>query len=80
MSTEAELPSYYQLRDLLQRPELLHPPPVVVPRLAWEGRITLLAAPEKPGKSTLLGQAVAAVAQGHDFLGDPPVEQGVTLW
>jgi RecA-family ATPase len=79
MSTEAELPSYYQLRDLLQRPELLHPPPVVVPRLAWEGRITLLAAPEKPGKSTLLGQAVAAVAQGHDFLGDP-VEQGVTLW
>ena len=74
-----EPPCFYQLRDLLQRPELLHPPPVVVPRLAWEGRVTLLAAPEKSGKSTLLGQAVAAVAEGREFLGDP-TDRGVTLW
>lgn len=72
--------TYYQLRDLLQRPELLHPPPVVVPRLAWEGRVTLLAAPEKSGKSTLVGQAAAALAQGGDFLGDPTGEPAVTFW
>lgn len=72
-------PVYYQLRDLLEKPELLRPPPVVVPRLAWEGRVTLLAAPEKAGKSTLLGQACAALAEGAEFLGDP-VEQGTVLW
>jgi hypothetical protein len=79
MSTQGGSTSYYRLRDLLERPELLHPPPVVVPRLAWRGRLTLFAAPEKSGKSTLLGQAVAALAEGQEFLGDP-VEQGVTLW
>ena len=72
-------PIYFHLRDLLERPELLHPPPVVVPRLAWEGRVTLLAAPEKAGKSTLLGQACAALAAGAVFLGDP-VEAGTVLW
>lgn len=79
MSTDSNGPAYFQLRDLRERPELLHPPPVILPRLGWEGRVTLLAAPEKNGKSTLLGQACAAKAEGADFLGDP-VEAGVVLW
>src|SRR5215218_2310626 len=71
--------TYHRLEDLLARPELLEPPPVVLPRLAWAGRVTLLASPEKTGKSTLVGQAVAAKAQGKDFLGEP-TERGSTLW
>jgi hypothetical protein len=41
-----------------------------VPHLAWAGRVTLLAAPEKIGKSTVLGQAAAAMSTGADFLGE----------
>lgn len=69
------------LEDLIREPELLLPPPPVVPRLAWEGRLTLLASPEKLGKSTLVGQAVAAMVAGdhHGFLGEVP-EQGSVLW
>jgi hypothetical protein len=59
----------FALADLLQRPELLRPPPVVVPLFAWQGRLTMLAGAEKVGKSTVIGQAVAAVSQGEDFLG-----------
>ena len=71
--------TYHRLEHLLARPELLEPPPVVLPRLAWSGRVTLLASPEKTGKSTLVGQAVAAKAQGKEFLGEP-TERGATLW
>ncbi len=72
--------SYHRLEDLLAHPELLEPPPNVLPRLAWAGRVSLLASPEKTGKSlTLVGQAVAAKALGHDFLGEA-TEQGATLW
>ena len=74
----AELP-YLLLRELLENPKLLLPPPVVLPRLAWQGRVTLLAAPEKFGKSTLVGQGVAAVTQSQDFLGEPTSGAGA-LW
>jgi hypothetical protein len=73
-----ELP-YLLLRELLENPKLLEPPPVVLPRLAWQGRVTLLAAPEKFGKSTLMGQGVAAVTRSQDFLGEPTSGAGA-LW
>ncbi|MBA3498054.1 MAG: AAA family ATPase [Gemmatimonadales bacterium] len=56
------------LADLLEHPELLRPPPVVVPYFAWQGRLTMLAGAEKVGKSTVIGQAVAAISRGLDFL------------
>ncbi len=60
---------YLLLSDLLNQPELLQPPPVIVPKLAWEGRVSLLAAEEKAGKSTLAGQAAAHLVRGAGFLG-----------
>ena len=39
-----------------------------MPRLAWRGRSTLLAAREKDGKSTLAGAGAAAVTRGAPFL------------
>lgn len=55
------------------------PPQVIVPRLAWRGRTTLLAAREKAGKSTLLGAAAAAVTQGTEWLGEETY-CGPVLW
>lgn len=48
---------------------MLNPPKAVVPRLAWKERVTLLAAREKGGKSTLASAAAAAVSSGNPFLG-----------
>lgn len=70
---------YVLLSDLLERPELLLPPPAVVPHLAWGGRVTLLAAEEKSGKSTLAGQAAAHLARGARFLGTS-LEALPVLW
>jgi putative DNA primase/helicase len=67
------------LRDLLAQPELLVPPVAMIPRLAYPGRVTLLAAREKQGKSTLLAQAIAAFTSGADFLGDV-LEPETALW
>jgi hypothetical protein len=74
-------PPYYYLSELFQHPELLEPPPVIVPRLAWQGRVTMLAAREKVGKSTLLGQAVAALANApSEFMGEPIAGPMRSLW
>ncbi|MCA9762952.1 MAG: AAA family ATPase [Gemmatimonadetes bacterium] len=69
----------HRLLDLQQRPELLAPPRAVIPGIAYAGRVTLLAAPRKSGKSTLLGGAVAALSAGRAFLGEP-LDQAETLW
>ena len=61
----------YRLDELLQNDTIMRPPPPVVPRLAWAGRSTLLAAREKSGKSTLTGYIAAQVTNGGTFLGDP---------
>lgn len=71
-----ELMSLSRLREC---PELLQKPDAVIPRIAWPGRITLLAGREKSGKSTLLTAGVAAMSRGHHFLGEP-TEQGTALW
>lgn len=68
-----------RLSEYYENPSLLAPPPIIVPRLAWAGRSTLLAAPEKSGKSTLLRSAVRARALGEPFLG-ADVPRGTTVW
>ncbi len=67
------------LSEILDDPAALELPRVVVPRLAWEGRTTLLAGREKLGKSTLAGAMAAAVSRGGTFLGRR-VEAGCVLW
>ena len=54
-------------------------PPVVARGLAWAGRLTLLHAREKVGKSTLIGAAVAAITHGASFL-ERPTRQGPVVW
>lgn len=60
---------YIWLSDLIKDPEMLEPPKAIVPRLVWKERVTLLAAREKGGKSTLASAAAAAVSAGLPFLG-----------
>ena len=72
-------PAPYTLRVLYERPELLQPPPAVIPNLAWAGCSSLLSAREKTGKSTLVGQAAAALSVGGTFLGGS-LTPGRTLW
>src|SRR5207247_1340333 len=55
-------------------------PIAVLPHLAWGGRVTLLAAREKDGKSTLVGGAVAALTRGALWLGEPCATVGPVLW
>lgn len=78
-SSLAAAPRYFWFKDLRDDPDLLRPPRAVLPRLAWEGRATLLSAQEKLGKSTLIGQAVAALVSGGEFLGQK-VTRGPALW
>lgn len=46
------------------------PPEPIVERLAWTGRLTVLAARSGVGKSTLLGGAVAAASWGATLFGE----------
>lgn len=70
-AAEEDAPVFATLADLLKRPELLQPPECVVPRLAYRGRLVLLAGPDKSGKSTLASHAAAAVSRRSSFLGEP---------
>lgn len=63
------------LADLLRNPELLKPPPAVVPRLAYRGRAAALIGLDKIGKSWIAAEGVAAVTAGRPWLGER-VEQG----
>ena len=54
-------------------------PPDVARPIALAGRVTLLHAREKVGKSTFIGAAVAAVTRGREFL-DRPTVSGAVLW
>jgi hypothetical protein len=69
------------LAQLLEDPHALEPPAAVVPRLAWSGRLNMLAGREKlSGKSTLLTAAAASVTQASaTFLGEV-VSPGAVLW
>jgi len=69
----------WTLGELLADPALTAPPVAIIPSLAYEGRVTLLSGREKSGKSTLVGQAVAALSAGTVFL-DVPLTKRRTLW
>lgn len=60
-------------------PDAFRPREVVIPRLAWRGRMTMYAAPDKGGKSTLLASGVAALTGGQAFLGEL-VTPGIAVW
>lgn len=75
----ARLTAPRTLGEILSNPDSQKPPAVVVPGLAWEGRLTLVAAREGVGKSTLLAAAAASVTTGSDFLGQP-CARGAVLW
>lgn len=66
----AEVPRLRSLAEILANPAALLPPRVIVPRLAWAGRVTLFAAREKAGKSTLLVAGASAASVGAPFLGE----------
>lgn len=68
----------WRLDELWANDDVMRPPPPIVPRLAWAGRSTLVAAREKAGKSTLTGFITASVSNGSDFLGEP-CQQGIVL-
>lgn len=69
------------LAEICEDPAVLRPPAIVVPRLAWGGRVTLLAAREKCGKSTMLTAAAAAVSRGGQWLGEQTTpEPRDVLW
>lgn len=65
--------------DALADPEARRGPRTVVSRLAWQGRVTLLAAREKAGKSTFATAAAAALSSGSEFLGEL-CHSGKVLW
>lgn len=72
-------PAVRTLAELLEDPEILRPPEAVAPRFAWRGRLTLLAAREKRGKSTLAAACAASVTRGRSLMGDA-CEAGPVLW
>ena len=59
----------WRLDELLTQPDLLEPPAIVIPRIAWRSRSTLLASSEKLGKSTFLSYVAAQASRGGDVLG-----------
>lgn len=68
------------LRDILDNPELYEPPATVVDRMAWKGRVSLLAGREKLGKSTLVSAAAAAASNGEPLFDVEPDRQGYVLY
>lgn len=68
------------LAEILTDPAALAPPVAVVPRLAWAGRVTLLAAREKGGKSTLATAAAAMVSKDRGSWLDDTTVHGDVLW
>lgn len=69
----------WRLDELWENDHIMRPPPPVVPRIAWSGRSTLLAAREKIGKSTLMGYIAAQVSRGGMFLGESCAEGPVLI-
>lgn len=68
------------LREIIENPELYQPPATVVDRMAWEGRVSLLAGREKLGKSTLISAAAAAASNGEPLFDADPDRSGCVLY
>jgi len=67
------------LSDIMDNPGLYKEPSPIIPLLAWENRLTLLAGREKGGKSTLVSAAAAAISRGEPFL-EEEMKEGKILW
>jgi hypothetical protein len=67
------------LAEIQADPEALKPPEPVIPRLAWKGRLSLFAAREKLGKSTMAALGCACVSRGGRFL-EERCPAGPVLW
>ena len=72
-------PNIRTLAAILADPKALQPPRAVVERFAWSGRVTLLAAREKAGKSTLISALASAASTGRRFLGDETIQGRVLI-
>ena len=75
----AARPLLRTLQSILDDPDAMKEPEAVMPRLAYAGRLTLLSAREKEGKSTLASAGAAAVSDGARFLGEMG-KAGPVLW
>ena len=64
---------------LLRNPKVHQPPVMVVPNVAAEGRVTLLAAREKLGKSTFAAWLAARLSRGQEIFG-VRTKAGRVLW
>jgi AAA domain len=58
------------LAELLVDPGALRSPKAVIPRSAWPGRVSMLAAGEKVGKTTFACAALGAASRGDAHLGE----------
>ena len=67
------------LRELATDPSLTAPPAWDWHPYTAEGRLTLLSAPPKSGKTTLAAHYAAAKSLGRPFLGQE-LQQGLVLW
>jgi hypothetical protein len=67
------------MRQLLDDPNLVGGREAVVPHLVWRGRVTLMAAREKVGKSTLASAGCATVSRGLQFLREESAK-GCVVW
>ena len=56
--TEPARPLIRTLQSILDDPDAMKEPEAVMPRLAYAGRLTLLSAREKEGKSTLASRSI----------------------
>ena len=54
-------------------------PDVVLPGLAWRGRLSVIAGNPKAGKSTLLAQGIAAMLSGETFLADSVANGSIAI-
>lgn len=52
----------------------------IAPPLMWRGRLTLLTAREKIGKTSIMAAAAAAVTRGDRWLGSPTTRGSVAWW
>lgn len=57
------------LKQLLSNPDLLKEPEAIIPLFAFQGRVTMIAAREKSGKSTIASCLAAHVSSEQAFLG-----------
>lgn len=67
------------LAEILKDPTALEPPEAIIPGIAWRNRLTVFAAPDKAGKSTLMAAATAALRDGGRFLGEA-CRASTVLW